>query len=400
MRIAAINGAQGASTGQIMNDLALYAWQNGHEMFTFVPATEYTVRLFPWSETIGTAASHQEHIERGIRTGYNGIYEVEGTREMLRLFEERGIELIHLANLHNFVLNLPLLFQWVKAHHVPVVWTLHSCWPYTGKCVHYSMADCNRWQTGCHNCPLQHRWPYSNTDNSAAMWRLKKKWFSDVEKMVIVGTARWITEDAKLSFLGQYPVRMIHNGIDQRYFHPVLSDFRKQNGLEGKIVLLGVADNWLRHKGLATMIELAGRLDTRYKLVLAGTDEQVEALLPPEILAIRNTRNKNVLAQIYSTADIFLQTTQEETFGMVNVEALACGTPVITFDVGGSPDALDESCGRVVPPGDIDAMLAAVEEQVRTHAMTPEACRKRAEYFSVERMCRDYFALYQEMLNT
>ncbi|MBQ8201328.1 MAG: glycosyltransferase [Clostridia bacterium] len=397
MRIAAVNGVKGSSTGQIMNDLAIYMWKQGHEMYTFTPAEEGAVKILPWSFEIGTPASHQEHIEQGIRTGLNGCFEEDGTREMLRAFEELGIELVQLFNLHNFVLNLPMLFDWIRERHIPVVWTLHCCWPYTGKCIHYSMAKCDKWKTGCGECPLMERWPYSDVDNTAAMWQMKKQWFAGVDKMVVVSTAAWLERDVKQSFLGQYPGRLIYCGIHLNRFRPVAGNFREEYGLEGKTVLLGVADDWRRRKGLKTMITLAEKLDKSYQLVLVGTDEEVEEMLPPEIVSIRNTRDTARLAGIYSAADMFLQTTQEETFGLVNVEALACGTPVITFDTGGSAEIPDEYCGRVIPYGDVDAMIAAIHEQARTGAMTREACLERAKRFSVERMCEEYIALYHEL---
>lgn len=400
MRIAAINGVRGSSTGRIMNDLAMYVWNQGHEMYTFTPAEEGAVKILPWSFEIGTPASHREHIEKGIHTGLNGCFEEDGTREMLRTFEKLGIELIQLFNLHNFVLNLPMLFDWVREHHIPVVWTLHCCWPYTGKCIHYSMAKCDKWKTGCGECPLMDRWPYSDVDNTADIWQMKKQWFTGVDKMVVVSTAAWLERDVKQSFLGQYPGRLIYCGIHLNRFRPVASNVREEYGLEGKTVLLGVADDWQRRKGLKTMIRLAERLDKSYQLVLVGTDETVEGMLPPEIVSIRRTRDTARLAEIYSTADIFLQTTQEETFGLVNVEALACGTPVITFDVGGCPDAVDHSCGRVVPYGDIDAMIREIECQVKDRAMTSDACVRRAQYFSTERMGCEYLALYNELCVT
>lgn len=399
MRIAAINDTFFHSTGQIMRDVASHAIAAGAEMTMFTSALERLAFSMPGHEYYGTPEEMLYHREAGRRTGLNGCFDEAGTRRLVQRLEELDVQLIHLHNIHGFSMHLPTLFDFVTRRDIPVVWTMHGCWPFTGNCTHYTAAGCGRWREGCGNCPQLERWPWSDRDETALLWEMKRQLFTGVPRLTMVGCSAWIAGEARKSFLSGCDIRTIFNGVNLNVFHPVDSDFRQRHGLEGKTILLGVADDWLRRKGLQSMIALADRLDERYQLVLAGTNERVEAMLPSRILPVRSMRDKSALAQLYSAADIFLQTSQEDNFPTVNVEALACGTPVITFDVGGCPDALDESCGRVVPAGDVDAMLAAIREQTATHAMTQEACLRRAAYFSTERMCAEYLALYQELLS-
>lgn len=364
----------------------------------FTSALEQLPFRMPGHAYYGTPEELQHHREAGRRSGLNGCFGEAGTKRLVQQLEALDVQLIHLHNIHGFSMHLPVLFDYVTRRDIPVVWTMHGCWAFTGNCTHYTAAGCSRWQTGCGNCPQLDRWPWSDRDATAALWEMKRQLFTGVPRLTMAACSAWIAGEARKSFLRDCDVRTIFNGVNLDVFRPVESSFRQQHGLEGRTILLGMADNWLRRKGLQSMLALAARLGEGYQLVLAGTDEQVEAMLPPGILAVRGTRDKARLAQLYSAADIFLQPSQEDTFPTVNLEALACGTPVIAFDVGGCGDALDESCGRVVPAGDVEAMLTAIHEQTATHAMTQEACLRRAASFSTERMCAGYLALYEELL--
>lgn len=399
MRIAAINHLPYGAPLHVMQDIANAVWLSGGEAYTFVTNCGHENLMFPGREYIGTYESTRRHMLMSRHTGVDGIWGRSDTRRMLARFDELGIELINLHNMLWSGVHLPMLFRYAEEKRIPIVWTLHGCWPFTGKCPHFVVAGCDRWKTGCHHCPQLRSGPECRRDNTALMWRWKRDWFADCRALTIIGSSNWVADRARESFLAKRDIRVIHYGINLHRFMPVESDFRQAHHLEDKTILLGVADNWLRRKGLSTMIELARRLDGRYQVVLVGTNEAVDALLPPQILSIHRLESQVELAKIYSAADIFIQPSQEETFGLVNVEALACGTPVITYDTGGCPDAVDETCGRVIPYGDLDGMIRAIESQRLTGAMSRDACLRRSRYFDVTRMGRDYMALFSELID-
>jgi glycosyltransferase involved in cell wall biosynthesis len=175
---------------------------------------------------------------------------------MLRKIKKIRPSLIHLHNLHNSYVNLPMLFRYIKKHNVPVVWTLHDCWAFTGHCPHFVMAKCDRWQSGCGECPLYKQYPHLAFDNTKRMYQLKKKWFTGVENMTIVTPSQWLADLVKQSFLKDYPVKVIHNGIDLSVFRPIENDFRQKYHCEEKKVILGVAFGWGARKGLDVFVEL------------------------------------------------------------------------------------------------------------------------------------------------
>ena len=277
-----------------------------------------------------------------------------------------------------------------------VVWTLHDCWAMTGQCPHFAMIKCDKWKTGCHHCPQYRQYPQSYVDRTKTMWKFKKKWFTGVRNMTIVTPSHWLAELVKESFLKEYPVRVIHNGIDLSVFRPTESDFREKYHCENKHLVLGVAFDWGQRKGLDVFIELARRLGSDYKIVLVGTDEKVEQVLPDNIISIRRTQNQKELAEIYSVSDVFVNPTREDTFPTVNLEALACGTPVVTFRTGGSPECIDENCGCVVETNNVDILEQEIRRICNEKPFSEAACIRRAAGFDMRDRFEEYVRLYEE----
>lgn len=217
--------------------------------------------------------------------------------------------------------------------------------------------------------------------------------------MTIITPSQWLSDLVEKSYLKEYQVRVINNGIDLTVFHPTDSDFRIRYGISrDKPILLGVAFDWGKRKGLDVFLKLAEDLGDAYQIVLVGTNEHVDAQLPASIISIHRTQNQRELAEIYSAADIFVNPTREEVLGMVNIEALACGTPVITFETGGSPECIDETCGMVVPCDDVHALEDAIHHVIQDKPFSREACRKRAEQFDMNDKYDEYIDLYQSMM--
>lgn len=397
MRIAQINDVPARSTGTIMQQISRHALIQGVECYSFSACVSDQPTNMPGHEYIGSLKTRLRHQFLAEWTGLNGFFSIYATWKMLKKFDELDIDLIHLHNIHNYCVNFPLLFRYIRRRHIPVVWTMHCTWPYTAKCTHHVMADCDKWKTGCHHCPQRKVWPVSHVDTTRFMWRWKKRQTERIEDMTIVAASEWIANLVKQSFLGKHRIRRINHGINTYLFQPTPSDFRTQYNCQDKIVLLGVADRWRSGKGLSVMIELADRLGEGYQIVVAGTEEN-DPRIPDNVIAIPYTTNRKKLAELYTAADLFIQPTRAELFGLVGVEALACGTPMITFQTGGSAEIVDETCGAVVPCGDIDALIQAIQDEVTHRRFTKENCLRRAQDFSLETMCQNYLDLYTEIL--
>lgn len=396
MKIVQINGGVFGSTGNIMFGIAQKAGGQGHETACFSPVT-VTNRtkepVHPYAK-IGSFRKRQMNVLLSRLTGFEGCFSCFSTKRVLKRITNISPDLIHLHNLHGSYINLPMLFRYIKKHNIPVIWTLHDCWAFTGHCPYFTMAKCDKWKTGCHHCPQHREYPKSYVDNSKFMYRHKQKWFTGVQDLTIVTPSNWLAGLVGESFLKDYPVKVIHNGIDLTVFKPTESDFRKKHGCEGKFILLGVAFGWGVRKGLDVFVELASRLDDRFQIVLVGTDDAVDRNLPEGIISIHRTQNQAELAEIYTAADLFVNPTREEVLGLVNIESLACGTPVVTFQTGGSPECIDPTCGSVVPCDDIDALEQEILRIAEIKPYSTGACLNKAKEFDMNQRFSDILGLY------
>lgn len=397
MKIFQINGGVFGSTGKIMFGIAEAAQDQGHEVLCAAPVTSTNRNRQPDHPyiKIGSYYGRCLNVLLARVTGMEGCFSLLPTLKLLRRIRRFSPDVIHLHSIHNSYLNIPLLFRYIKRHPVRVVWTLHDCWAVTGHCPHFDMVGCDRWKTQCCGCPQYREYPKAYRDNSRFMHRWKKKWFSGVEDLTIVTPSRWLAGIVEQSFLKDYPVKVIPNGIDLSVFRPRESDFRRRYGCEEKIIVLGVAFGWNEAKGLDVFQELSRRLDDRYQIVLVGTDAEVEKQLPKNIIAVRRTQNQQGLAEIYTAADVFVNPTRQETLGLVNVEAIACGTPVITFRTGGSPETVNGACGAVVEKNDIDGLtellLNALEKKPGK-----EDCMLAARVFDAGYCYKEIVKLYEK----
>lgn len=402
MKAVQINMTNTGSTGKIMLGIAQVARAHGHESWTFSPigywcGKKTTLNQIDGHRYFSSKFASKLHLYFAQLTGIQGCLSLLGALQINKALKEIKPDILHLHNLHNRTINLPLLFRYIKKHHIPVVWTLHDCWSFTGQCPHFQIAECDKWKHGCHHCPQIHGYPNSFVDNTRLMWKLKRKWFTGVENMTIITPSRWLADLVKQSYLKDYPVKVINNGIDLSVFKPVESNFRERHGIaQDKFLLLGVAFGWGKRKGLDVFIELSKRLDSRFQIVLVGTDEQTDSWLPENIISIHRTENQRELAEIYSAADLLVNPTREDTYPTVNMESIACGTPVLTFKTGGSPEIADESCGSVVDKDDIDAMEKEIIRICTERPYSEEACLNRAKEFDMTKRFEEYVELYTQ----
>lgn len=402
MRIVQINGGAKGSTGKIMMGIAEVARAQGHEVMCASPIT--TTNRDAGEDCgyyrIGTFNSRRVNVALARITGFNGCFAWFETYKLLKKIDEFKPDIIHLHNLHDSYINLPMLFSYIKKHNVPTVWTLHDCWAFTGQCPHFTIVKCDKWKAGCHNCPQYKEYPASLYDNTKKMWQLKKKWFTGVKNMTIVTPSRWLARLAQESYLKEYSIQVINNGIDLNVFKPTQSNFREQYGIPGdKYIVLGVSFAWGYRKGLDCFVEMAEKLGERYQIVLVGTDDEIDKNLPQSIISIHRTQNQKELAEIYSAADAFAMPTREENYPTVNMEAIACGTPVVTFDTGGSPEMLDDKTGIVVEANDIEATKKAIKDICEKKRCNDEKyIAAYSKKFNMQKKFTDYIELYATVL--
>ena len=399
MRIVQINGGAKGSTGKIMMGIADVARTQGHEVMCASPIT--TTNRDAGEDCgyyrIGTFNSRRVNVALARITGFNGCFAWLETYKLLKKIDEFKPDIIHLHNLHDSYINLPMLFSYIKKHNVPTVWTLHDCWSFTGQCPHFTMVKCDKWKTGCHNCPQYKEYPASLYDNTKKMWQLKKKWFTGVKNMTIVTPSEWLANLVNESYLKEYPIKVINNGIDLNIFKPTPCDDVLGGGKLNAHIVLFVSFGWSVYKGLDVIVDLAKKLTSDYQIVVVGSDDRVDKLLPNNVISIHRTQDQRELAKIYSGATVFANPTREEMLGMVNIEALACGTPVVTFRTGGSPECIDDKSGIVVEKDKIDEMKEAIVQVCEQHKFTREDCVKRAQKFEGIKKYGEYIELYENI---
>ncbi len=401
MRIVQINGGAKGSTGKIMFGIAELAKAQGHAVMCASPIT--TTNRDAGEDCgyyrIGTFNSRRLSVLLSRITGFNGCFAWIETYKFLKKLDEFKPDIIHLHNLHDSYINLPMLFNYIKKNNIPVVWTLHDCWAFTGQCPHFTIAKCDRWKTGCYNCHQYHEYPSSLYDNTKIMWQLKKQWFTGIKKLTIVTPSKWLAGLVKKSYLKNYPVKVINNGINLNVFKPRKSDFREQYSIPpSRIIVLGVAFGWGYKKGLDCFIEFAKELDkNKYQIVLVGTDDKVDEILPDNVISIHRTENQEKLAEIYTAADVFVNPTREENYPTVNIEAVACGTPVITFNTGGCVETIDEEVGRLIKEKSIKELMEEIEMVMNIDLYKKIPKGKVLEH-NEKRKYLSYISLYNELL--
>lgn len=349
---------------------------------------------------LGIACSSEKYIKlQALKSrilGNYGFNSQKATMRMIAELEKIQPDIVHLHNIHGHDCDLEMLFQYFRASGTRLVWTFHDCWAFTGYCPHFTMMKCGKWKYTCSQC-IQRREFTWFFDRSEELFAKKKKLFTDLD-LTIVTPSQWLADLVKQSSLKECTVRVINNGISLAHFTPNQSGFRQNYDLVNPKIVLGVSFGWSERKGLDVFVELAKRLPNDYKIVLVGTDAQTDKQLPDNILSIHRTQNQQELAEIYSAADVFVNPTREENYPTVNMESLACGTPVLTFKTGGSPEMLDGTCGSVVACDDVDALEKEIIRICTYKPYTKEACTQKAKEFDQNERFKEYLELYERVI--
>lgn len=334
------------------------------------------------------------HALKSLLFDSDGLGSSKATMALVEYIKEIKPDLIQIHNLHGYYVNFRILFDYLNSTNIPVVMTLHDCWIFTGHCVHFVTANCDKWKKGCDNCPQIHSVPKSLfLDRSKRNFELKKIYIGGNKNLYFVCVSRWIELFLRQSMYKDHPIQLISNGIDLKTYRP-----SKLKGMD-KFRILGVCNPWSKEKGLYDIFELRKILSKDdFEITLVGLTQKQKDNLPEGINGVLRTSDQNELVDLYSSSNLFINPTYADTFPTTNLEALACGTPVVTYNTGGSPEAIDEKTGAVIEQGDIVA-LAQVIMQMKQSPLSSEACRKRAEeLFDKDRCFIKYIKLYEELL--
>ena len=382
------------STGKICDSVSKLLTQNNIENYVFYTYGDNPQSNANYIKYGGYVYTKFQALKSRIFGNY-GFNSVFATQNLIKKLDKIMPDIVHIHNIHGHDCHFSMLFEYLRNKNIKVYYTFHDCWAFTGYCPHFVMAKCDKWKIGCDKCVLSKKYSWF-FDRSASNFVRKAKALSGLD-MTIITPSEWLAGLVKQSFLKDYPVKVINNGINLDVFKPVESNFREKYGLVNNKIILGVSFGWSVNKGLDVFIELAKRLSDEYKIVLVGTNGDTDEILPDNIISIHRTNNQQELAEIYTAADVFVNPTREENYPTVNMEAVACGTPVLTFRTGGSPEIIDETCGSVVDCDDIDAMEREIIRICTEKPYSKEACVKKAQEFEQNDRFKEYVDIYERI---
>lgn len=386
--------------GKIAEQIGLLAMTRGWDVYM-----AHGVRHSNPSQlkTIPMVTPHEERVH----ALYSMLFDRHGlgpdgkTKELVAWIKDNRPDIIHLHNIHGYFLNYETLFSYLISTNIPIVWTFHDFWPITGHCAHFDYNECNKWKTLCYDCKFHKEYPFSLIDQARRNYTLKKEKFTHLENVVLVPVSRWVGSLLSQSFLKEYPIHLIYNGVDTKVFRPITSDVRSRLGLDGKFVLIGVASPWSLMKGWDDYMNLRQKLPDEYTIVMVGLSKKQKEKLPQGIVGIERTQNQEELAAYYSMADVTLNLSYQETFGMTTVEGMACGTPGIVYNKTASPELVTAETGSIVEAGNINHVVnAIIEIKNKGKVSYSAACRQRAEKnFDKDKCFKEYIRLYESLIN-
>lgn len=398
MKIVQINSFSNGSTGKIMMNIHKELQKQGFDSYVV------------WGRGRKSENNHEIYLNDKIGVYFHALYarltgkvgfaSKRSTKKLLKRLDEIKPDIIHLHNIHGYYINIELLFNYIRENNIKVIWTLHDCWPFTGQCPYFTFVDCSKWKTQCDKCHMLNEYPKTLKDNSRSNYLKKKNLFTGLN-ITIVTPSEWLSKLVKQSFLKEYPVKVINNGIDLSIFKPIKSDFRKKYNIENKKIILGVAGVWDRRKGLSDFLELSKHLDNdKYQIVLIGLSKKQLKNLPSNIIGMTRTENQRQLVEIYSASDVLFNPTYEDNYPTVNIEALACGTAVLSYDTGGSIEFVkfiknNDKVKYIIKKNDIVHNVSIVKNYINT--ITNSKLNIIDLYLLDERKMNDeYLKLYEE----
>lgn len=401
MNIVQINATTNiGSTGKIMFELDDVIRNYGHNGFMVSAYTnDYTIKNQYCTNSGNYELLQKKNIFISRLTGKTGYRYKKETKKAMEWIDTKKPDILHLHNIHGDWLNIEVLFNYIRENKIPVVWTLHDCWAFTGRCSHFEMCGCKKWKTGCYECQNKRTYPITYFfDFSQKMWREKKKLFSDLH-INIVTPSKWLENYVKESFLGKYPISVINNGINTDIYKRCAKKSKYLDGCENKKIVLGVASSWSARKGFDDFLTLASRLrGDEYQVVMVGLNNNQLSRLPSNIIGIARTNNQQELVELYSSADVFVNPTYQDNYPTTNLEAVSCGTLSVTYNTGGSPESIVDP-QYVINQGDVVALQKIIEKVCDQPIYTESFLRKYAEQNFDKYKCYDkYIDLYNRIV--
>lgn len=400
MRVLQINSVCGVgSTGKIAVGIHNLLKSKGHG--SCIAYGRGVPRNCDSTIKIGNRIDNYIHVALTRLFDRHGFGSKRATRKFIKKIKQYNPDIIHLHNIHGYYLNVKILFDFLKSTNIPTVWTLHDCWSFTGHCSHFDFIGCDKWTMLCNKCPEKKSYPKSMLcDNSGKNFLDKKTIFTGLNNFTLVSPSYWLTTLVKRSFLKHYPVQVINNGVDIDIFKPTESDFRDRYNLGDKYVILGVASVWSDRKGLRYFIDLSDEISEDEVIVIVGlTNKQIKQI-PKKIIGITKTNNAKELAEIYTCADVYINPTLEDTFPTTNIEALSCGTPVVTFNTGGSPESICSSNGIILnSDADSSKILESARDIYMSKSLMKNSISEDAkEKYDSDKNFMKYIELYDMLV--
>ncbi len=399
MKVLQINSVCGiGSTGRIATDIHNKLREQGHE--SYIAYGRELPKNCDNAIRIGTKIDNYIHVAKTRIFDKHGLGSKRATIEFIKKVKELNPDIIHLHNIHGYYINVEILFDYLKEANKPVVWTLHDCWSFTGHCVYFSYIKCEKWKKGCSECPQRKEYPKSLLfDKSISNYSKKKLMFKKNNFLNIVSVSKWLNDAVSESFLNENNRFIITNGIDTDLFKPKRSDIYSRIGIQNKFIILGVASKWTNRKGFRRFISLANLLSSDEVIVLVGVNKNQQKNLPSNIICVEKTNSIEDLISYYSEADVFVNMSFEETFGLVTAEAISCGTPAVVFNSTANPELINPNVGIVVEDYSEESVYKAIISIKNKDNTNADICHQHVkEHYSRKTMLNKYISLYNNLI--
>ena len=386
------------STGHIAEQIAEIAIDRGWQCYTAFSNKANPSKTIIYR--IGNKFTRYHHALLSRLLDMDGLGSKKATHRLISFIDSINPDVVHLHNIHGYVLNYPILFDYLNKKAIPVVWTFHDFWAITGHCSHFVETNCTKWKMECHNCELHNCYPTSLTDFSNRNFNLKKKLFN-ASNLHVVAVSKWVEELTRDSFLKNKDIRCIENGIDLSHFKPTV--YEGNIIPSGKYVIMGVASQWGVGKGLQDYLRLSKMLNDDEIIVLVGLNDKQLKQIPNKIIGIKRSESIDELAQLYSRADVVTSLSYAETFGLTIIEGYACGTPAVVYDNTALPQIVNDSIGRVVPTGNVDFLYKIIQQMKTSNFKvnhSNDCVQYTRDHFDKNNFYNKYVDLYEELVNT